>query len=158
VDPTISAARGLFDDAVRLLRGSIEGASGDVLNGRPAGEDTNPIAVLATHAMFSTRMWLACALGTAIPGRDRPAEFRATGNESELLALVDDVATECRAILTEETAFEPGVPREEPPTSPGTPPSGERVTAAWALLHALEHLHEHAGQASLTRQILDRGA
>jgi hypothetical protein len=29
------------------------------------------------------------------------------------------------------------------------------VTAAWALLHALDHLGEHVGHAHLTRQLLD---
>lgn len=29
----------------------------------------------------------------------------------------------------------------------------EQVSAAWALLHALEHLREHVGQMQLTRQL-----
>jgi Protein of unknown function (DUF664) len=103
-------------------------------------------------------MWLACALGTPAPARDRPAEFRAAAATAELLALVDRVAGECRTMLATEAAFEPGVERDEPPTSPDEPPTGERTTAAWALVHAIEHLHEHAGQATLTRQVLDRDA
>jgi hypothetical protein len=30
------------------------------------------------------------------------------------------------------------------------------VSAAWALLHALEHLREHEGQLFLTRQLWDQ--
>jgi hypothetical protein len=36
-------------------------------------------------------------------------------------------------------------------------PDDDPVTAAWALLHALEHLREHAAQAQLTRQLWQRG-
>jgi hypothetical protein len=156
VDPTLAAARDLFDDAIVQLRSSLEGASDEAVNRRPAGDDTNPIAVLVTHAMLSTRMWFACALGTAAPERDRPAEFRATAATADLVALIDRVADECRAILAAGAAFDPGAEREEPRTSPDEPPTGKRTTAAWALGHALEHLHEHAGQATLTRQVLDR--
>jgi Protein of unknown function (DUF664) len=158
VDPTLAAARDLFDEAVAQLRGSIDGSSDEVVNRRPAGDETNSIAVLATHAMLSTRMWFACAIGTPAPDRDRPAEFRASAGVAELLSLVERLAEECRAILAAEETFDPRAEREEPRTSPDAPLTGERTTAAWALMHALEHLHEHAGQAALTRQVLERSA
>jgi uncharacterized damage-inducible protein DinB len=158
VDPTLAAARDLFDDAILQMRSSVEGASDETVNRRPAGDDTNSIAVLVTHSMLSTRMWLACSIGTASPERDRPTEFRTSAGADELLSFIDRTTEECRSILAAEERFEPGAEREEPPTSPEDLPTGERTTAAWALMHALEHLHEHAGQASLTRQVLDRSA
>jgi hypothetical protein len=33
------------------------------------------------------------------------------------------------------------------------PEHAQDVPAAWALLHAMEHLREHEGQMSLTRQL-----
>jgi DinB superfamily len=157
VDATIAAAAAIFEDSVGQLREAIRAASPETLNARPAGDDTNPIAVLAMHAMLSTRMWLACAIGAPIPVRDRPAEFRArAAGADELLADVDAVAEECRAILGSDARFDPAAARDEPSMAPGHVGSGERVTAAWSLLHALEHLGEHAGQASLTRQTIER--
>ncbi|MFB3739032.1 MAG: DinB family protein [Candidatus Velamenicoccus archaeovorus] len=155
MDPTIAAARDLFEEAFEQLRDAVAATPADALNRRPAGEDTNAIAVLATHAMEAARMWIACALGEPLPRRDRPAEFRTrAATTQELLERVDAVAEACRALLETASAFDPGAEREEPPTSPGAPPTGERITAAWALIHAVEHLREHAGQAALTRQLV----
>jgi uncharacterized damage-inducible protein DinB len=157
-DPTLAAVRDVFEDSIDQLRGAIEGASTDALNRAPAGDDTNSIAVLATHAMLSTRMWIGCALDVATRPRDRPSEFLATAEGPDaLLAFVDAAASECRAMLASATAFDPSLPRVEPPTSPGDV-STETTTAGWALLHAVEHLGEHAGQAALTRQVLDRAS
>jgi DinB superfamily len=154
-DPTLDAVRAVFEDSLHELRGAIGGAPTDVLNLAPAGDDTNSIAVLATHAMLSTRMWLGCALDIPVPPRDRPSEFRATVAEAaELLAFVDACAADCRALLGTDATFDAGALRREPPTSPGDEPN-ETTTAGWALLHAVEHLGEHAGQAALTRQVLE---
>ena len=43
-DPTIEAARGVIDSSLDSLRAVVVGSSTDVLNQRPAGDDTNPIA------------------------------------------------------------------------------------------------------------------
>jgi hypothetical protein len=157
-DPTLDAVRAVFEDSIHQLGGAIEGASTDTLNRPPAGDDTNSIAVLATHAMLSTRMWLGCALDVTVPPRDRPSEFRATAADAAgLLRLVDGWAAECRALLAADVSFDSSAVRVEPPTS-ADDDSGETTTAGWALLHAVEHLGEHAGQAALTRQVLDRPA
>jgi hypothetical protein len=154
-DPTLDAVRAVFEDSMHELRGAIEGASTEALNRPPGGDDTNSIAVSATHAMLSTRMWLGCALDTPVPPRDRPSEFRAVAADaSELLAFVDACAADCRALLGTDAAFDAGARRVEPPTAPGDEPTGA-TTAGWALLHAVEHLGEHAGQAALTRQVLE---
>jgi hypothetical protein len=58
------------------------------------------------------------------------------------------MAAECRARLDAAEIFDPTAIR---PT-----PEAEPVTAAWALLHALEHLREHVAQAQLTRQLLQQ--
>jgi uncharacterized damage-inducible protein DinB len=149
------AAREVFDDAFGQLREAIDALPPDVLDRKPAGDDSNSVAVLATHGMQATRMWLSCAVGAPIPVRDRSSEFRVTWTRrADLLRSIDELAGECRALLATETDFEPGTAREEPSTTPNEPPPGTTVTAAWALLHALEHLREHAGQATLTSQLL----
>jgi hypothetical protein len=150
-DPTIEAAREIFDESVDHLREAIEGLASEDLAWRPAGEESNPITVLAVHGMHSSRWWLTIARGLPLPERDRPSEFVAeSASDSELLSFVDEMAAECRSRLDPGEAFDPTPIRELP--------EGESATAAWALLHALEHFREHVAQAQLTRQLLHERA
>jgi uncharacterized damage-inducible protein DinB len=174
-DPMLTAAQVVLDLALTEMRGCIEGASPEALNWRPGGDDTNSLAVLAVHSLGSTRSWLSRATGAQPPPRDRDAEFAATATDTEaLLALFDEVARDCTALLARPTAVDWGaivgyivdspdgertwvsevVARTTRPDSS----SSKEVRAAWALLHALEHLREHEGQMSLTRQLWDRRA
>ena len=166
-DPTIVAAQDLFEDSVAGLRAAIEGLPAEILNRRPAGEDTNAIAVLAIHALYSTRSWLSLATGAELPARDRPAEFRVTAkDQADLLAEVDQVAAQCRALLASATTWDSartGVAtwRSGPEAKGGeeseSPPLDlEPVTAAWAMIHAISHLKEHVAHAQLTRQVVER--
>lgn len=153
-DPTIVAARAILDEALDGMREAIVGVPTDVLDRRPSGEGTNSLAVLAVHSMHSTRMWLSVAMGTEVPDRDRPSEFVAeAGSAERLQGSFDGMAAECRTLLAEAEDYEPGALRQAPPPRAG---GDEPVTAAWALLHALEHLGEHVAHAQLTRQLLDR--
>jgi hypothetical protein len=148
-DPTIEAAREIFDESVDHLREAIEGLTPEALAWRPAGEESNPVTVLAVHGMHSSRWWLTIARGLPLPERDRPSEFEAeSASDSELLSFVDEMAADCRARLDPGDAFDPTASRPLP--------EGEPVSAAWALLHALEHLREHVSQAQLTRQLSQR--
>ena len=147
-DPTLEAARSVVDESLDAMRAAIAGASGEALNRRPAGDETNSIAVLVVHALNSTRWWLSVALGRQVPERDRPSEFHTiVAGADELLGVFDPIAADCRALLSADVAFDPGAIREDPR-------DGEEVTAAWALMHAVEHLREHVGHAELTRQLL----
>jgi hypothetical protein len=150
-DPAIDAAREIAGGSLDAMRQAIVGAPPELLNWRPAGDDTNPIAVLAVHALSSTRWWLSVAITGVAPERDRPAEFRTTVSSAEELLSVVDTFAECRVLLEAGGAFDPGAFR----TDPG---DGATVTAAWALIHAVEHLQEHVAHAELTRQVWDRAA
>ncbi len=151
-DPAIDAAREIAGGSLDAMRQAIVGAPPELLNWRPAGDDTNPIAVLAVHALSSTRSWLSVAITGVAPERDRPAEFRTTvSNAEELLSVIDPLAAECRLLLEAGGAFDPSASRTDPS-------DGTTVTAVWALIHAVEHLQEHVAQAELTRQVWDRAA
>ena len=153
VDPTIVAAREVLDEALGELQKALEGATVDELNQRPAGDDTNGLAVLATHALHSTRAWLSLAVGAPLPVRDRPAEFAVVVEDpAAFLADFDELATSCRAVLASDAPFDPALVGTAP-WRPGEL-ANEPVTAAWALLHALAHLREHVGHAQLTRQVV----
>ncbi len=149
-DPILASARYVVDESLKELRLAVEGLPMEALNWRPGGDETNSVAVLATHVLHSTRWWLSVALGAPLPDRDRESEFRAAASDAAaLLALVDRMSEDCRRLLSRRgrvdwTALRPvaGDPQEAP--------------AAFALLHAIAHLREHVGQMMLTRQLWER--
>jgi hypothetical protein len=150
-DPSIEAARDVVGSSLDAMERAIADAPTELLNWRPAGDDTNPIAVIAVHALTSTRWWLSVALTGDPPERDRDAEFRTVvADASELRSMIDPLIADCRELLATDGAFDPGAVRADPRSGGGT---GESVTAAWALLHAAEHLREHVAHAELTRQV-----
>jgi uncharacterized damage-inducible protein DinB len=156
-DPTIEGAHELLSESLDELHKAVRGCSADELNRRPAGEHTNGLAVILTHALHSTRSWLSLAIGADLPHRDRPAEFRVVVDDADAFrASAEAVGAECLALLDAAGPFEPGrtgVPTwrfDEHDEGDNAP-----VTAAWALLHALLHLGEHVGHAHITRQLLD---
>ena len=154
-DPMLAAGREVLKFAIAEIRGSIEGASAEALNWRPGDDETNSIAVLAVHAMSSTRSGLSVALGATLPLRDRDAEFTVTaGDAGGALARFDELATECRALIETSATVDWAAMRATHPRPRADAPS--QVPAAWAFIHALEHLREHEGQMFLTRQLWDQ--
>ena len=151
-DPVIDAARAILADGLDELRRATADLSTEDLNRRPAGGETNPLAVIATHALASTRSWLSLATGAPLPPRDRPAEFRAVADDG-FASWIDARISECLDLLNEGVTFDPAREGTAPWRSQG---ADEPVTAAWALLHALSHLNEHVGHAHLTRDLLPR--
>jgi hypothetical protein len=150
-DPAIEAARDIASNSLDSMRRAIVDAPPELLNWRPAGEDTNPIAVIAVHAITSTRWWLSVAITGQAPERDRPAEFRTrVSSAEELLSIIDPLLADSRKLLAFEGDFDPGTTRTDPREG------GTATTASWALTHAVEHLSEHVAHAELTRQMWDR--
>src|SRR4030065_2709682 len=84
-DPVLASARYLVGESLKELRSSVEGLPVEALSWRPAGDATNSIAVLATHTVHSTRMWLSMAMAAPLPERDRDSEFRASVDDSAAL-------------------------------------------------------------------------
>jgi uncharacterized damage-inducible protein DinB len=151
-EPFLTAARDILRRRRRDVRAAIEGLTADGLNWRPAGPDTNSIAVIATHVTHSTRTWLSVAVGEPLPGRDRPAEFETTASDAgQLLAFVDETFDACLALVDGSRTADWSAVRNH-----WDPGQDVEVSAAWALLHALEHLREHIGHMSLTRQLWDQ--
>jgi len=154
-DPIISAARRFIAGGFSTLRSVVEAVLPEALNWRPAGEETNSIAVLVTHAAYSTRLLLAMALGLPMPPRDRPAEFAAQADDAgSLLRLIDELSAECLAALDNAGPIDWASLRER------RRDSGEvvHIPAAEALFHAVEHLRGHADEASLTRHFWLHGS
>ena len=152
-DPLLTAARAVLAESLDELRATLAGLTSDALNRRVAGEGTNPLAVIATHALASTRSWLSLAVGAPSPPRDRPAEFRAVADEG-FVARVDEAIADCLALLDAPDGVDPALEGLAPWRTSG---ADEPVTASWALLHAIGHLGEHVGHAHVMRDLL-RGA
>ena len=150
-DPAVDAARDLAEESLDAMRRAIADAPPELLNWRPAADDTNSLAVIAVHGVTATRFWLSLAITGTAPERDRPAEFRTiVSGAQELLSIVDPLAADCRELLGFDGAFDPGAARVDPR-------DGTARSAAWTLIHAVSHLHEHVAQAEITRQVWDRG-
>ncbi|HYJ61364.1 MAG TPA: DinB family protein [Actinomycetota bacterium] len=151
-DPTIAAARDVLAHGLDELRRGVAGLTVDELNARPAGGDTNPVAVIVAHALGSTHSWLGVATGAPLPPRDRPAEFRTVAGDGFADEVEDGIAA-CLALLGDAT-FDPGREGFAPWRTDG---ADEPVTAAFALLHAVAHLGEHVGHLHMTRELLRPG-
>ena len=151
-DPILTSARDLLRRARDDVRAAIDGLPPDALNWRPAGDDTNSIAAMANHAVTSARTWLSVAVEAPLPDRDRPTEFDFTARDSgDLLAFVDGLFEDCLSLIDSSRTVDWAALRKH-----WDPGRDIELFPAWALLHALEHLREHLGQISLTRQLWER--
>lgn len=155
-DAFIPAARFTVKQDLADLRAGVEGLPGEALDWKPAGQDTNSAAVLVTHVLHSTRSWLSIAVGAPLPERDRDSEFQVKANDTaSLLAWFDDMASQIEGILKNAGEVDWSAQRQTH-VRPGDAP--QEVPAAWALLHAIEHLREHVAHIGLTRQLWDARA
>jgi DinB family protein len=146
-DATIDGLREVLEESLGELRKGVAGLGAEQLNARPAGGETNSIAVIVTHALGSTRAWLSLAMGAPMPDRDRPAEFRAVADDG-FAAWTDDRIAECLAVLDGAT-WDPARVGVANWTA-----SRETRTAAYAASHALAHLGEHVGHLHMTLELL----
>ena len=153
-DPLLTAGGATVRRTFADMRQNIAEFPSEALNWKPAGADTNSVAVLATHSLHSTRSWLCTALGEPLPDRDRDSEFRVAEDDRDaLLAFFDDMASQCNALFGPARQVDWAAIRRTH-TRPDAS-DAIQVPAAWALLHAIEHLREHLGQMQLTRQLWD---
>ena len=153
-DPVLASARYLVGESLKELRSSIEGLPVEALNWRPAGDATNSIAVLATHTVYATRLWLSMAMGAPLPERDRDSEFRVSvDNSPALLRPVDELSKDCLAVLRSAEEVDWTAMRKTHGRGGDASPE---VTAAFALVHATEHLRGHVDQMALTRQLWEQ--
>ena len=107
--PDMNAEIAAYDASIRTrLEGAVaclDGLTESQLNWRPAIDGANSAYALAAHTLGNARAWvLGIACGRDI-GRDRPAEFRATGADAARLR--DDLAELSREIAGALAALDP---------------------------------------------------
>ncbi len=153
-DPIIAAARRTAAESFDVLRAAVKGLSVSALNTKPAGDDTNSIAVLATHAMNATHLLLRVAVGLPELPRDRAAEFAAVASGSEaILEMIDSLAAQCFSVLDGASEVDWSAIRLRTRGDGST----SEMPAAYALIHGIDHLRGHADEASLTRHVVGGG-
>ena len=128
---------------------AIEGLSQAALDWVP-GPDMNSLCVLVIHVAGAERYWVGDVVARDPSGRDRDAEFRASGLDAATL----------RKRLRDALAYSRGVSEsltlQDLETLRISPRDGKEFTVAWALAHALEHTAMHVGHIQIMRQLWER--
>jgi len=154
-DEVLESARKLVCDSLGELSAAIEGLPIEALNWRPAAE-TNSLAVIATHTVGATRLWLRMAMALALPERDRDSEFRAEPSDADQFRrAVKQMSDDCIEALRSADSVDWSAMRRTQGRGGDAP---EEVAAAYALIHATEHLRGHVDQISLMRQLWEARA
>jgi uncharacterized damage-inducible protein DinB len=133
--------------------GCLDGLDEAQLNWRPPIGGANSVCVIASHTLGNARAWvLGIACGRPV-GRDRPAEFRASGRDaSALVADAQRLSSEIDAALS---ALSPSDldRRLVPPQSLWGEGDPYEISVREALMHVVEHASLHLGQIQLTRDL-----
>lgn len=130
--------------------GCLEGLSEAQINWCPAIGGANSAYAIAAHTVGNARAWvLGIACGRPM-GRDRPAEFRASGPDAaELVAaaatLSQEIATALSALALSDLDR-----RLVPPAVLWGEGEPLEISARDALLHVVEHAALHLGQLQIT--------
>jgi hypothetical protein len=115
-------------------------------------DDMNSFCVLVVHTTGSARFWIGTALGDP-PNRNRDLEFQARGlSIAELKGRFAALEAYVRDVLESRTLADLAVTH----SVPNRDREVRRVSAGWALLHALEHTGLHLGHAQITRQLWEQ--
>lgn len=155
-DTFLTSVRFVVSEDLKDLREGVDGLPGEALDWKPAGVDTNSIAVLVTHVLHSTRSWLSVAVGAPLPDRDRDSEFRVKSDDPAALAdFMHDFSRQIMALLDGAGEVDWSATRQthQRPSTARPSDTPEQVPASWAVLHAIEHLREHIAHVGLTRQL-----
>ena len=151
--PTHQAALTTVRDSFAMLTEALAGLPDEALSWRPEAENTNSIAVLATHCVTATRFWLALGAGQIGSIDEYQRRFRAPSFEvfgaavGELDGRFAAVLEELGAVMANGTEAHLSA-RIAWPEDPSVTPTG-----AEALFRAVGHLREHVGQVQLMRDL-----
>ena len=139
----------LLQDCHNGILQTIDGLPQAALDWIP-GQEMNSISVLVFHLTGSEKYWIGDIAAQEPSNRDRDAEFRVQGVEMDILRkrLADNLEY-ARNVLDKMSL-------QDLESMRVSPSNGREYTAAWALLHALEHASLHLGQIQLTRQLWEQ--
>jgi uncharacterized damage-inducible protein DinB len=123
---------------------ALDGLDEEAVNWKPPAAGANSLLVLATHTLGAAEDHvLRRAVGLTVQ-RSRDVEFAAKGSAGHIRERADQVRRRIREALE---SFDPARLGDEREAGSGT------WTVRDALIHAIAHAAEHAGQAELTRDL-----
>ena len=146
MDAGVRALTAYLDETWDALLKAVAGVDEAVLHWSP-GPEFNSVAILLRHLAGSERWWIGEAIGGVPSRRVRDKEFlHDRPGREEILRAVEDARRTTRQVLAPLTMQDLEA-EAAPSAAQGTPP--RRPTKIWALLHYIEHLGYHRGQALL---------
>ncbi len=139
-----------IEDLRSQVRDLIADLPAEALNWRPVeGDETNSLAVLATHIAGAEHFWITEVVGGGLPTRDRDAEFAAQASDaSELVRLLENTGVETREVFATLSEADLNGTREA---------RGRMIPVRWCILHVIDHTALHLGHIQLTYQLWNRG-
>jgi len=146
MDATVQGLVAHLDEGWDGLLKQAGGLEDDLFHWVP-GPAFNSVAILLRHLAGSERYWIGEAVGGKPSGRVRDREFlHDRPRREDVLQAVEEARRLTRQVLAPLTAQD--LQAETSPTvAVGKPP--RRPTKMWALLHYIDHLGYHRGQALL---------
>ena len=137
------------EDLHRDFEAAIAGLPVEALDWAP-GPDMNSLCVLIVHTAGAEGYWIGDTVAGISTNRNRAAEFQAKGwDEASLKQRLAESRKFARDVLGKLTL-------EDLSNDCYSPMHDKMYSAAWALLHALEHTGQHSGHAQITRQLWDQ--
>jgi hypothetical protein len=138
---------------LRRVCASLEGLSEAQLNWRPPVAGANSAYAIAAHTFGNARAWvLGIACGQPM-GRDRPAEFQASGRDAAgFIADAALLSEEVESALSRLTSSDLDR-RLVPPAVLWGEGEPQEISVRDALLQVVEHAALHLGQLQITRDL-----
>ena len=152
MNPEIETYSHWIRSLLKRVLACLEGLSEAQMNRRPPIEGANSVYVIAAHTVGNARAWvLGIACGREM-GRDRPAEFRASGSYAQMAEETQELLREIEAALTALDAS--ALDRRVVP-SPELWGDEEvrEISVRQALLAVVEHASIHLGELHVTRDL-----
>lgn len=137
---------------IREISEALDGLTDEQINWDPPWHDSNSLYIVATHALKCTRSYVLNVVCGLPVGRDRPAEFSASGSATELEALAHELSTEIDDALSR---LDPKRldHRAVPPQEVWGQGQTREISGRWALAHMIEHMGIHLGEMHVTRDL-----
>ena len=154
MDAGVQALAAHLDETWDALLKDVGGLDDRLFHWTP-GPDFNSIGILLRHLAGSARFWIGEAIGGIPSHRMRDQEFlHDRPRREDVLRAVEEARAASRLVLEPLTVGDLQADAAAPPVRGGT----ARPTKLWALLHYLEHLGYHRGQALLLLKLARRAA
>ncbi|HEY2552050.1 MAG TPA: DUF664 domain-containing protein [Streptosporangiaceae bacterium] len=141
------------DCAIDDMIGIVRDLGGELAGTRPELPGANSPYAILTHCLGVMDYWGGHAVAGREVVRDRAAEFRAAGAADRLAEACEQAKRQFAADLA---VAQPDQPLRRP-ASASTRHRGAITSQGQALLHVLEEVAQHHGQAELTRDLLQSG-